>query len=124
MSIIGGAVLTALMGGISDATAIRFAILVPSACFAVVGVFAITAKRREVTAHDAVLAGGHRVDDACEYDGCAGSAPRRAVSQGRTTAHANAWPRRGAVARAPGRDLRQPTCISIAALSPISAIRA
>lgn len=59
MSIIGGAVLTAVMGAISDASAIRFAILVPCACFAVVGVFGMTAKRREVTAHDAVLAGGH-----------------------------------------------------------------
>ena len=59
MSIIGGAVLTAVMGAISDASAIRFAILVPCVCFAVVGLFGLTAKRREVSAHDAVLAGGH-----------------------------------------------------------------
>lgn len=59
MSIIGGAVLTALMGGISDASAIRFAILVPCACFAVVGLFGMTAPRRDVSARDAVLVGGH-----------------------------------------------------------------
>lgn len=59
MSIIGGAVLTVVMGGISDASAIRFAILVPCFCFAVVGLFGITAKRREIGAQDAVLAGGH-----------------------------------------------------------------
>jgi FHS family L-fucose permease-like MFS transporter len=59
MSIIGGAVLTVVMGAISDASAIRFAISVPCVCFAIVGLFAITAKKREVTAHDAVLAGGH-----------------------------------------------------------------
>ncbi len=59
MSIIGGAALTVVMGGISDVSAIRFAILVPCACFAVVGFFGLTAKRRELTAHDAVLAGGH-----------------------------------------------------------------
>ena len=43
MSIIGGAVLTALMGAISDASAITWAILVPCAGFAVVGVFGATA---------------------------------------------------------------------------------
>jgi FHS family L-fucose permease-like MFS transporter len=45
MSIIGGAVLTAAMGAISDASAITFAILVPCACFAVVGLFGFTAGR-------------------------------------------------------------------------------
>lgn len=59
MAIIGGAVLTAVMGAISDASAIRYAVLVPCACFAVVGVFGITARKNETTAHDAVLAGGH-----------------------------------------------------------------
>ncbi len=59
MSIIGGAVLTAAMGALSDASSIRTAILVPCGCFAVVGLFAITARRREVSAHDAVLVGGH-----------------------------------------------------------------
>lgn len=58
MSIIGGAVLTAVMGAISDASAIRYAVLVPCFCFAVVGLFGITARRNETTAHDAVLAGG------------------------------------------------------------------
>lgn len=59
MAIIGGAVLTAVMGAISDASAIRFAVLVPCFCFAVVGLFGITARKNETTAHDAVLAGGH-----------------------------------------------------------------
>lgn len=43
MSIIGGAVLTALMGAISDASAINFAMLVPGACFGVVALFGLTA---------------------------------------------------------------------------------
>lgn len=59
MAIIGGAVLTAVMGAISDASSIRFAVLVPCFCFAVVGLFGITARRNTMTAHDAVLAGGH-----------------------------------------------------------------
>lgn len=59
MSIIGGAVLPAVMGAVSDASSIRTAILVPCACFAVVGLFAVTARKREVCAHDAVLVGGH-----------------------------------------------------------------
>lgn len=45
MSIIGGAVLTAAMGALSDASAINFAILIPCACFAVVGLFGFTAGR-------------------------------------------------------------------------------
>jgi FHS family L-fucose permease-like MFS transporter len=39
MSIIGGAVLTAAMGFISDQSSIRIAMLVPLACFAVVSAF-------------------------------------------------------------------------------------
>jgi FHS family L-fucose permease-like MFS transporter len=46
MAIIGGAVLTALMGKISDATGhIRFAMLVPLVCFAVVAAFAAVMRR-------------------------------------------------------------------------------
>ena len=45
MAIIGGAVMTAIMGAISDASAINFAILVPCAGFAVVGLFATTTPR-------------------------------------------------------------------------------
>jgi FHS family L-fucose permease-like MFS transporter len=45
MSIIGGAILTTLMGAVSDASAINVAILVPCACFAVVGLFGFTAGR-------------------------------------------------------------------------------
>jgi MFS transporter, FHS family, L-fucose permease len=43
MSIIGGAVLTAVMGAVSDASAISAAILVPTVCFVVIGWFGWTA---------------------------------------------------------------------------------
>lgn len=43
MSIIGGAVLTAVMGAVSDASAISTAILVPTVCFVVIGWFGWTA---------------------------------------------------------------------------------
>ncbi|MBO9707403.1 MAG: L-fucose:H+ symporter permease [Caulobacter sp.] len=59
MSIIGGAALTAVMGAISDVSAIRYAISVPCFCFAVVGLFALTAKPRALSVRDATLAGGH-----------------------------------------------------------------
>ena len=45
MAIIGGAVFTALMGAISDLSAINYAILVPSACFAVVAAYGLSAAR-------------------------------------------------------------------------------
>ena len=45
MSIIGGAVLTAVMGAVSDAAGIHVAIAVPCACFMVVAVFGLTADR-------------------------------------------------------------------------------
>ncbi|ADG10310.1 L-fucose:H+ symporter permease [Caulobacter segnis] len=45
MAIIGGAVFTALMGAISDLSAINLAILVPSACFAVVAAYGLSAAR-------------------------------------------------------------------------------
>lgn len=45
MAIIGGAVFTALMGAISDLSAINYAILVPSACFAVVAAYGVSAAR-------------------------------------------------------------------------------
>jgi FHS family L-fucose permease-like MFS transporter len=45
MSIIGGAILTTVMGAVSDASAINVAIIVPCACFAVVGLFGFTAGR-------------------------------------------------------------------------------
>lgn len=41
MAIIGGAVLTAVMGAISDISHIRFAFLIPMACFAVIAFFSI-----------------------------------------------------------------------------------
>ncbi|HEX8446085.1 MAG TPA: L-fucose:H+ symporter permease [Sphingomonas sp.] len=46
MSIIGGAVLTALMGFISDLSAIDLAILVPSACFGFVAWFGLSDRRQ------------------------------------------------------------------------------
>lgn len=42
MSIIGGAVLTAATGALSDAAGIRMAMIVPGLCFAVVALFALT----------------------------------------------------------------------------------
>jgi MFS transporter, FHS family, L-fucose permease len=59
MSIIGGAVLTAAMGAISDATAINYAILVPTLCFVVVGWFAWTAAKLPVGHLGAATAGAH-----------------------------------------------------------------
>jgi FHS family L-fucose permease-like MFS transporter len=59
MSIIGGAVLTALMGAISDATAINYAMLVPAACFVVIGWFAWTAAPIPVDDLKAATAGVH-----------------------------------------------------------------
>jgi MFS transporter, FHS family, L-fucose permease len=42
MSIIGGAVLTAIMGAVSDASGIKMAILVPTMCFVVIAWFGWT----------------------------------------------------------------------------------
>lgn len=44
MAIIGGALLTALMGQISDMSSIATAMLVPALCFAVVGAFALSGR--------------------------------------------------------------------------------
>jgi FHS family L-fucose permease-like MFS transporter len=49
MSIIGGAVLTALMGRVSDATHLmRMAIFVPAGCFVVIAFYGLTSKTRAV----------------------------------------------------------------------------
>lgn len=56
MSIIGGAVLTAVMGAVSDASAINYAILVPTVCFVVIGGFAWSAGRRDDRALQPVTA--------------------------------------------------------------------
>ncbi|MDN4503442.1 L-fucose:H+ symporter permease [Alteromonadaceae bacterium BrNp21-10] len=45
MAIIGGAVLTAVMGAISDASHIRFAFAVPCLCFVVIAYFSLYAKK-------------------------------------------------------------------------------
>jgi len=45
MSIIGGAVLTAVMGAISDQSSIALAMLVPAVCFAVVALFGLSSGR-------------------------------------------------------------------------------
>ena len=50
MSIIGGAVLTALMGLISDISSIRVAMLVPGACFALIACFGLTERSSRATA--------------------------------------------------------------------------
>jgi FHS family L-fucose permease-like MFS transporter len=57
MSIIGGAVLTAAMGAVSDASAINYAVLIPTACFAVVGWFAWTASQVPANEFEAAPAG-------------------------------------------------------------------
>jgi FHS family L-fucose permease-like MFS transporter len=49
MSIIGGAVLTALMGLISDLSSIRMAMFVPAACFAVIACFGLTERSARTT---------------------------------------------------------------------------
>jgi FHS family L-fucose permease-like MFS transporter len=59
MSIIGGAVLTAVMGRISDISAISFAILVPCACFAVVSLFGFTAGKTTARDLKTAPAGAH-----------------------------------------------------------------
>lgn len=46
MAIVGGAVLTPVMGAVSTASGIRTAMLVPAACFAIVALFAIFGSRR------------------------------------------------------------------------------
>ena len=46
MSIIGGAVLTALMGFVSDRSSIRVAMLIPACCFVVVAAFGLLDKER------------------------------------------------------------------------------
>ncbi|MEO8113759.1 MAG: L-fucose:H+ symporter permease [Phenylobacterium sp.] len=45
MAIVGGAAITAVMGAVSDASSIAIAMAVPAACFAMVAVFAWTARR-------------------------------------------------------------------------------
>jgi FHS family L-fucose permease-like MFS transporter len=49
MSIIGGAVIPVVMGRLSDLTSIGSAMLVPGACFLVVGAFAWTGSRKAAT---------------------------------------------------------------------------
>lgn len=46
MSIIGGALLTAVMGEVSDMAGIHWAMVVPGACFAVILSFALRAVAR------------------------------------------------------------------------------
>lgn len=48
MAIVGGAVLTALMGLVSDLTSISTAVIVPLICFAVIAAFARTGYRRDM----------------------------------------------------------------------------
>ena len=46
MAIIGGAVLTPVMGALSTYGSIQFAMMVPAICFAVIGLFALSSARR------------------------------------------------------------------------------
>ncbi len=50
MAIIGGAVLTAVMGLVSDLTSINIAVIVPLACFAVIALYARSRDKAEVNA--------------------------------------------------------------------------
>jgi MFS transporter, FHS family, L-fucose permease len=59
MSIIGGAVLTAAMGAVSDASAINYAILVPAACFVAIAGFGWSAGRQPATELAPMPAGAH-----------------------------------------------------------------
>ncbi len=59
MAIIGGAVLTAVMGVVSDASAINYAILVPTVCFVVIGWFAWSAGRQPVAVLQPIPAAVH-----------------------------------------------------------------
>ena len=61
MSIIGGAVLTAAMGAVSDESAINYSILVPTICFIVVGWFAWTSPQISGKRLDATVERVHRV---------------------------------------------------------------
>jgi FHS family L-fucose permease-like MFS transporter len=47
MAIIGGAVLTASMGLVSDISAIHTAVIVPTVCFVVIALFARACDRRD-----------------------------------------------------------------------------
>jgi len=55
MSIIGGAVLTAIMGLVSDTFSIHTAVMVPLVCFAVIAAYARMASRAKATAPDAAV---------------------------------------------------------------------
>ncbi|WP_129777894.1 L-fucose:H+ symporter permease [Peristeroidobacter soli] len=59
MAIIGGAVLTAAMGVVSDVSAINYAILVPTVCFMVIGGFAWSAGRQPGSAMQPIPAAVH-----------------------------------------------------------------
>jgi FHS family L-fucose permease-like MFS transporter len=60
MSIIGGAVLTALMGMVSDMTSIRIAMLVPAACFVVIAWFGLFERGVSHALTNAAIAGDSR----------------------------------------------------------------
>jgi FHS family L-fucose permease-like MFS transporter len=51
MAIIGGAILTALMGAISDHSHIRFAFWVPAVCFAIIAFFSVFRRVKHSTTH-------------------------------------------------------------------------
>jgi FHS family L-fucose permease-like MFS transporter len=49
MAIIGGALISALMGRVADACGVTLSYLVPGACFAAVFVYAVFSMRRDST---------------------------------------------------------------------------
>lgn len=52
MAIIGGAVITNIMGGISDLTSMKYAMSVPLVCFIVIAVFSIVSGKHAKATHD------------------------------------------------------------------------
>jgi FHS family L-fucose permease-like MFS transporter len=56
MAIIGGAVLTPVMGAISTYGSIQLSMLVPAVCFAVIGLFALSSARRSASVAEPVAA--------------------------------------------------------------------
>ena len=98
MAIVGGAIMPLVQGKLVDATSAAFSFIVPAACFAVVGLYALYDLRGEPSA-----SGGELVRDARPAPRPAGAARR-----GRDmTADAHCGRRRGCGSRVGGRRLRQ-----------------
>ncbi|MBM4091271.1 MAG: L-fucose:H+ symporter permease [Planctomycetes bacterium] len=58
MAIVGGAIITPMQGWLVDYRGVSFSYLLPGLCFVVIGLYAVTSRKREAAFH----AGGVRVD--------------------------------------------------------------